>query len=111
MQSFPPSLAPVGTPACLAMTAALGAGSGATFAFVALLAPPERTGSVTRVVGAAGGLGGFVPPLVMGLLQGTLGLYALGLVLLAVVAAATLVVTATGVRRAVRHRAPAVAPH
>ncbi|KUO17729.1 MFS transporter [Streptomyces dysideae] len=108
-QSFTPSLAPLGTVAFLSMAAALGAGSGATFAFVALLAPPGRTGSVTGVVGAAGGLGGFVPPLVMGSLYGAYGSYALGLLLLAAVAAAALVFTETGVRRAARPvRVPAV---
>ncbi len=111
VQSLTPSLAPVGTLACLTMAAALGAGSGATFAFVALLAPPDRTGSVTGVVGAAGGLGGFVPPLVMGSLNGALGSYAVGLVLLAVVAAAALVFTGTRVHRAVTDRAPAAVPH
>ena len=110
-QSFTPSLASVGTLACLAMAGALGAGSGATFAFVALLVPPERTGSVTGVVGAAGGLGGFVPPLVMGSLYGSFGSYGLGLALLAVVATAALLFTVTGVHRAVTHRAPAVVPH
>ena len=99
LQSFTPGLAPLGTVAFLAMAAALGAGSGATFAFVALLAPASRTGSVTGVVGAAGGLGGFVPPLVMGSLYGTYGSYAVGLLLLAMVAGAALVFTGTGVRR------------
>jgi NNP family nitrate/nitrite transporter-like MFS transporter len=111
VQSATPSLAPLGTVAFLAMAAALGAASGATFAFVALLAPPERTGSVTGVVGAAGGLGGFVPPLVMGSLYGTYGSYALGLLLLAVVATAALVYTGTGVRRAAVPRVPAAKPH
>jgi len=41
---------------------------------------------VTGVVGAAGGLGGFVPPLVMGGIYGATGSYALGLAALAVVA-------------------------
>ncbi|WP_263407886.1 MULTISPECIES: hypothetical protein [unclassified Streptomyces] len=58
------------------------------------------------VVGAAGGLGGFVPPLVMGSLYGAYGSYALGLVLLAVVAAAALAFTGTGVRHAVTRRGP-----
>ncbi|MDH6553635.1 NNP family nitrate/nitrite transporter-like MFS transporter [Streptomyces sp. SAI-117] len=106
-QSFTPSLAPLGTVAFLAMAAALGAASGATFAYVALLAPPDRTGSVTGVVGAAGGLGGFVPPLVMGSVYGAYDSYALGLVLLAAVAAAALVFTGTGVRRALARHAPA----
>ena len=64
------------------MAAALGAGTGAVFALVARLVPPERVGSVTGVVGAAGGLGGFFPPLVMGLVYGALGDYTVGYLLL-----------------------------
>ncbi|MFJ2952565.1 MULTISPECIES: MFS transporter [Streptomyces] len=97
-QSFTPALAPVGTIAFLAMAAALGAGSGATFALVAQRTPADKVGSVTGVVGAAGGLGGFLPPLVMGSLYGEYGTYAAGLALLAVVAAAALAYTLTGVR-------------
>lgn len=104
VQSFTPPLAPVGTIAFLAMAAALGAGSGAVFALVALLAPANKVGSVTGVVGAAGGLGGFVPPLLMGSLYGAYGSYAAGLVLLALVAAAALTFTRTGVRHAVSRR-------
>ncbi|WP_435854049.1 MFS transporter [Streptomyces sparsogenes] len=111
VQSFTPPLAPVGTIAFLAMAAALGAGSGAVFALVALLAPANKVGSVTGVVGAAGGLGGFLPPLVMGSLYGAYGSYALGLALLAVVAAAALAFTGTGVRHAVSRRAPAPQAH
>ncbi|MCC4315447.1 MFS transporter [Streptomyces malaysiensis] len=99
-QSFTPALAPVGTIAFLAMAGALGAGSGATFALVALLTPADRIGSVTGVVGAAGGLGGFVPPLVMGSMYGEYGTYAAGLALLAIVAAAALVHTLIRVRAA-----------
>lgn len=61
--------------------------------------------------GAAGELGGFVPPLVMGALHGTYGSYALGLLLLAVVAGAALVFTGTGVRRTAVPPVPAVKPH
>jgi MFS transporter, NNP family, nitrate/nitrite transporter len=104
VQSFTPSLAPLGTIAFLSMAAALGAGSGATFALVALLAPENRVGAVTGVVGAAGGLGGFLPPLVMGTIHGATASYALGLVLLALVAAAATLFTATVVRRAVNTR-------
>jgi MFS transporter, NNP family, nitrate/nitrite transporter len=89
-QAFTPDLAPIGTIAFLSMAAALGAGSGATFALVGLLAPANKVGSVTGVVGAAGGLGGFVPPLLMGAIYGWYGSYALGLVLLALVAAGAL---------------------
>jgi len=97
-QSFTPALAPAGTIAFLAMAAALGAGSGATFALVAQRTPTDQVGSVTGVVGAAGGLGGFLPPLVMGSLYGAYGTYAAGLALLAVVAAAALAFTLTRVR-------------
>jgi NNP family nitrate/nitrite transporter-like MFS transporter len=108
VQSTTPPLAPLGTIAFLSMAAALGAGSGATFALVALLAPANKVGSVTGVVGAAGGLGGFVPPLVMGYLYGQLGSYAIGLLALAVVAVAALLFDSTTVRNAVNHRSAAV---
>lgn len=100
VQAFTPGLAPVGTVAFLSMAAALGAGSGATFALVALLAPANNVGSVTGVVGAAGGLGGFVPPLLMGAVYGQYGSFALGLALLALVAVAALLLTLTAVRKA-----------
>ncbi|MEV6923644.1 MFS transporter [Dactylosporangium sp. NPDC051485] len=93
VQSFTPGLAPLGTIAFLGMAAALGIGSGATFALVARKAPANQVGSVTGVVGAAGGLGGFVPPLLMGSIYGSYHSYALGLVLLAVVALAALLLT------------------
>ncbi|SFO92112.1 MULTISPECIES: MFS transporter [Actinomadura] len=104
VQAFTPPLMPLGTIAFLAMAAALGAGSGATFALVARLAPANMVGSVTGVVGAAGGLGGFVPPLVMGTIYGAYGSYTFGLALLAVVAAAAALFTGTVVRRAVTGR-------
>ncbi|GAA1595571.1 MFS transporter [Actinoplanes couchii] len=105
VQAFTPGLAPVGTVAFLAMAAALGAGSGATFALVAQLAPANQVGAVTGVVGAAGGLGGFVPPLVMGAIYGQFQSYALGLVLLGVVALAALLLDILSVGR----RRPAAA--
>ncbi|BCY09325.1 MFS transporter [Actinoplanes sp. L3-i22] len=104
-QAFTPGLAPWGTVAFLAMAAALGAGSGATFALVALLAPQNKVGSVTGIVGAAGGLGGFVPPLIMGALYGQYGSYALGLAALAVVALAALGLTVTAVAGSVARSA------
>ncbi|MGW2162147.1 hypothetical protein [Nonomuraea sp. NPDC001699] len=52
----------------------------------------------TGLVGAAGGLGGFVPPLVMGFLYGRLGSYGVGLGLLAATAVLTLALTVTAVR-------------
>ncbi|PZS26618.1 MAG: MFS transporter [Pseudonocardiales bacterium] len=100
VQSATPSLAPLGTIAFLVMAAALGAASGATFALVAQRAPANKVGAVTGVVGAAGGLGGFIPPLIMGSLYGRIGNYAPGLIALAVVAVLVLALTTTVVRKA-----------
>jgi NNP family nitrate/nitrite transporter-like MFS transporter len=60
---------------------------------------PERVGAVTGVVGAAGGLGGFFPPLVMGVVKSVTGGYALGFALMALVALACLLVLARLARR------------
>jgi NNP family nitrate/nitrite transporter-like MFS transporter len=79
------------TVACLTMAGALGLGTGAVFKLVPEWFP-DRVGSVTGVVGAAGGLGGFFPPLVMGAVKSATGGYALGFALMALVALACLVV-------------------
>ncbi|MGZ6826058.1 MAG: MFS transporter [Mycobacteriales bacterium] len=99
-QSTTPDLYPWGTVALLATAAAVGAGSGAVFALVARRAPADKVGSVSGLVGAAGGLGGFVPPLLMGSVYGSTGSYAVGLLLLAATAASALAFTVTRVRRA-----------
>jgi MFS transporter, NNP family, nitrate/nitrite transporter len=100
--STTPLLEWIGTVAFLAMAAALGSGSGATFALVAKVTEPARVGGVTGLVGAAGGLGGFVPPLIMGYVYGRTESYAIGLVLLSVTAALTLALTLTVVRSTLR---------
>lgn len=100
--AFEAALVPVGTVAFLGMAAGLGAGSGAVFALVARLVAPERVGAVTGVVGAAGGLGGFFPPLVMGLVKSTTDDYTWGFALLAATAAGAGVLSATVVRRRAR---------
>ena len=99
LQAATPDLIPVGTIAFLSMAGALGAGAGAVFALVAKRSPAVMVGAVTGVVGAAGGLGGFVPPLLMGSIYGSSGSYALGLILLSLVALAALAYTLTVVRR------------
>jgi MFS transporter, NNP family, nitrate/nitrite transporter len=91
-------LMPIGTAVFLVMAAALGTATGAVFALVARLVPPARVGAVTGVVGAAGGLGGFFPPLVMGLVIGITGAYGLGFLLLALTAGAAVVMTTVTVR-------------
>jgi NNP family nitrate/nitrite transporter-like MFS transporter len=103
IESFTPSLNPVGTIAFLLMAAALGAGSGAVFSLVAKVAPATAVGSVTGVVGAAGGLGGFIPPLIMGYVYGQFHTYRAGMLALAFIAALALVLTLTAVRRGLTH--------
>ncbi|WP_243883891.1 MFS transporter [Cellulomonas fengjieae] len=98
------SLMPLGTIAFLGLAAALGASSGAVFALVAQVAPADKVGAVTGIVGAAGGLGGFFPPLVMGAVYDRTGDYSLGYVLLAVSALAVAWFTWGPVRRAARAR-------
>jgi MFS transporter, NNP family, nitrate/nitrite transporter len=79
------------TIAMLTIAALLGLGNGAVFKLVAEYYP-RKTGAVTGVVGAAGGLGGFFPPLLMGAVRDATGSYAIGFALLAVFAAACLAV-------------------
>ncbi len=81
------------TVACLPMALALGLGTGAVFKLVPEWFP-DRVGAVTGVVGAAGGLGGFFPPLVMGVVKSATGGYAVGFALMALVALACLLVLA-----------------
>ena len=97
-----PPLDGVGTVAFLTMAAALGSASGATFALIAQVTDPARVGGVTGLVGAAGGLGGFVPPLIMGWVYGRTESYAIGLWMLSITAALTLALTLTLVRRTAR---------
>jgi len=84
------------------IAAALGASAGATFALVAILAPSTKVGAVTGIVGAAGGLGGFVPPLVMGAVFSAMGNYGIGLALLAVVCLGAALFTRGPLRRSAR---------
>ena len=65
----------------LGTAAALGLGNGAVFKLVPEYFPCE-TGTVTGLVGAAGGLGGFFPPLVLGLIRSQTGSYTLGFLFL-----------------------------
>ncbi|MEO6956064.1 MAG: MFS transporter [Antricoccus sp.] len=101
-----PPLEGLGTAAFLLMAAALGAGSGAVFALIARATEPSRVGGVTGLVGAAGGLGGFVPPLIMGYIYGQTNSYAIGLWLLAGTAAVGLTLTLTVVRRTAELESP-----
>lgn len=75
----------------LGTAAALGLGNGAVFKLVPQYFPKE-TGTVTGLVGAFGGLGGFFPPLVLGVIKNATGAYTLGFVFLAAFALGCLAV-------------------
>jgi NNP family nitrate/nitrite transporter-like MFS transporter len=95
---LPPEI-PAGT-SFVVMALFLGLGTGGVFAWVAELAPAERVGAVTGIVGAAGGLGGFFPPLILGATYNEAAhSYTIGLVLLTITASGALLFTLFGIRR------------
>jgi NNP family nitrate/nitrite transporter-like MFS transporter len=67
----------------LGMAAAIGLGNGAVFKLVPEYFP-QAVGAVTGLVGAAGGLGGFFPPLVLGAIRQSTGSFTWGFVFLAI---------------------------
>ena len=73
---------PTFTAGALGAAAALGIGNGAIFKLVPQYFPKE-TATVTGLVGAFGGLGGFFPPLVLGVLRDATGAYTWGFIFLA----------------------------
>lgn len=75
----------------LSMAAFIGLGNGAVFKLVPEYFP-KAVGSVTGLVGAAGGLGGFFPPLVLGVIKQATGSFTVGFVLLAAFALVCLAV-------------------
>ena len=75
----------------LGCAAALGLGNGAVFKLVPQYFPKE-TGTVTGFVGAFGGLGGFFPPIELGLVKDATGSYTIGFVLLSLFAVGCLAV-------------------
>lgn len=75
----------------LGCAAALGLGNGAVFKLVPQYFPKE-TGTVTGLVGAFGGLGGFFPPLELGMVKDATGSYFIGFALLSAFAVLCLIV-------------------
>jgi NNP family nitrate/nitrite transporter-like MFS transporter len=63
------------------MAGFLGLGNGAVFKLVPLHFPRAK-GAATGIVGAAGGLGGFFPPLVLGIVKDATGEFVLAFVFL-----------------------------
>jgi len=75
----------------LGVAAAIGLGNGAVFKMVPEYFP-QSVGSVTGLVGAAGGLGGFFPPLVLGFVKQQTGSFLAGFIMLSVFCLLCLVV-------------------
>lgn len=69
------------TVGALGMAAAIGLGNGAVFKLVPEYFP-SSVATVTGLVGAAGGLGGFFPPLALGLIRQATGSFTWGFILL-----------------------------
>lgn len=89
--AFQSTLAIETTIAYLTLAFTLGCANGASFALVGKLTKPEIMGSVTGVIGAAGGLGGFLPPIILGITHQQTHSYAPALFMLAVSALIVLV--------------------
>ncbi|MBK5111668.1 MAG: NarK/NasA family nitrate transporter [Thermoleophilia bacterium] len=83
-QAADPSIVPV-TIFCLTMAMFLGLGNGAVFKLVPKEFP-HATGAATGIIGAAGGLGGFFPPLILGVVKDTTGDFIIAFALLVVFA-------------------------
>ena len=75
------------TVGALGCAALLGIGNGAVFQLVPRYFPAQRA-TVTGLVGAMGGMGGFFPPLLLGMFRDRLGVVWPGFLLLAAVACA-----------------------
>lgn len=82
----------------LGMAAVIGLGNGAVFKLVPEYFP-KAVGSVTGLVGAAGGLGGFFPPLLLGFVKQQTGAFTWGFILLGVFALICLGVLLSSGRR------------
>ncbi|MFZ4450917.1 MFS transporter [Salibacterium aidingense] len=76
---------------CLLVAFMTGIGNGAVFRLVPELFPAS-TGAVTGIVGAAGGLGGFFPPILLGTIKDATGSYMLGFILLSLLSIVCLVI-------------------
>lgn len=85
----------------LGMAVAIGLGNGAVFKLVPEMFP-KSVGAVTGLVGAAGGLGGFFPPLVLGAVRQSTGSFTLGFAFLAAFALFCLTVLLVWGRRTPR---------
>lgn len=96
-----PRIVPI-TIASLTLGVFLGAGNGAVFKIVPSEFP-RNAGAAAGIVGAAGGLGGFFPPIFVGLLKDVEGTYTYGFVGLLALVAVSLALAVWLLRRAPSH--------
>lgn len=92
----------------LGMAAAIGLGNGAVFKLVPQYFP-QSVGAVTGLVGATGGLGGFFPPLALGIIKQQTGSFFWGFILLAAFALFCLWVARLTSKGGLRNRSLAAA--
>lgn len=67
---------------CLSLAFFAGIGNGVIFKLVPFVSP-SNTGAITGIVGAAGGIGGFFPPILLGVIKDLTGQFYIGFLLLA----------------------------
>ncbi|WP_226528726.1 MFS transporter [Metabacillus niabensis] len=84
---------------CLVISILLGIGNGAVFKMVPEISA-GNTGVVTGIVGAIGGVGGFFPPIVLGLTKDLAGDYVLGFLLLSILSLFCLILNHKGANNA-----------
>lgn len=82
--SLSPKLMPLGTIVFLSIGVMFGIGNGAVFAVIGHRCNEKLIGTVTGIVGAIGGVGGYIPTLIMGLSSQITNSYSIAFVLLAV---------------------------
>jgi NNP family nitrate/nitrite transporter-like MFS transporter len=92
--AFQPILTHLTTIAFLALAAVLGCGSGAVIALTGSRTKPEQLGAAVGIVGAIGGLGGFLPPMVLGASYQLAQSYTVAILLLGFAAMAVLGISA-----------------
>ncbi|HYX54228.1 MAG TPA: nitrate/nitrite transporter [Candidatus Limnocylindrales bacterium] len=95
------------TAGALGMAAAIGLGNGAVFKLVPQYFP-QSVGAVTGLVGAMGGLGGFFPPLALGIIKQQTGSFVMGFALLGAFALVCMVVAKLTSSGRFQHRAASV---
>jgi NNP family nitrate/nitrite transporter-like MFS transporter len=83
---------------CLIISILLGIGNGAVFKMVPEISK-GNTGVVTGIVGAIGGVGGFFPPIILGLTKDLAGDYVLGFLLLSILSFFCLILNHKGVNK------------